>query len=320
MPNIQVNHVIQTTQQIAQHRVTPRASQAFEIVDKQQFRLFFEQHRTDRGHGLSDSTLCDADLFWDHLFGHLGHAVHHGVNPKAQYLTTESCAMILQHFEKFVSGIDFHHLPKGCLMVKHPDSGVVDVFHYSNDLHDLQNQAAPRHLAINLDEVLPEQDLPLEDSFEGPQQAWYESLQAKRVLANDQASCCKQDLRSAFVTFSNTVRDLGLEFYAPEFSEELQQTSQNPIVLLGRWEAVLRNRHLPSSDRQTQWQVLLRLPFATSCEAARALSDYDKDPNPCTVLLPEMDLTRNGFVDLMPGSNEDRDRWGFRSVTHYLVV
>ncbi|MCX7091519.1 MAG: hypothetical protein NTU48_08725 [Legionellales bacterium] len=223
--NIQVNHVVQTTKQITRHHLTPKDTQTFQLVGIEEFRKLFHQHirpLIEQYPGLAGNRhLENADLFWNHLLGHIDSTGQHGKNHKARYLTVESCNIILQNFEKFVSGIDFYHLPKGCLMAKNPATGVVDILHYSHHLHELQKAAPPRYLAINIDDPLDDEHPDLAHPFDGAQKAWYETLQAMRVLPNGRQTCSETALRAAFISFSHTVEELGCTFYPPAFSHKL---------------------------------------------------------------------------------------------------
>lgn len=296
MPNharIQINHTVQANVQRTFHRHTTKDPSVIKLISKRAFRDLFLARPPALSRRASAGYLRDPDLFWDHLFGHID-SVHRGENKKASFLTEESAAMILQNYEKFVSGFDFYNRPRGFLMAKNPHTGIVEVLHYSSFLHNLQKEIPPNHLAISFDGPVSDR----EDSshpFGGHQKSWYEALQQKRRLDDGQVICSEQELRSAFIRFSQTLDELGLSFYAPQFANEFRNKAVNPVVLLARWEAVLRNRHLKSTDRKTQWAVMLDLRLENGDEAIRALSDHENDANPCGILLPEMRFVKGEF-------------------------
>lgn len=321
MPNhtharIQVNHTVQTTtNRVVENQVAPDTS-VIKIIGVNEFCELFYANPPPLSQTMTDLRLQNASLFWAHLFGHIGWAVHHGHHKKATYLTEESAHMILQNYEKFVSGFDFYHRSRGFLMVKNPQTGIMDVLHYSSFLHQLQKESPPNYLAINMD-APDATELPALEvrPFQGMKNTWFMALQQKRVLENGQATCTEQELRSAFIRFSQTLEEMGLEFYPPQFDSEFLEHPVNPIVLLARWETVLRNRHLKVVDRKTQWDVMLNLRLESGDQALRALSDHENDTHPCGILLPEMHCVKDDFYEnLQINTVEYKNCWGFRSV------
>lgn len=129
-------------------------------------------------------------------------------------------------------------------------------------------------------------------------------------MANGEVTCTVDELKSAFISFSNTIDQLGLKFYKPEFGAPLTGWF-NPIVILGRWETTLNNRHLKPCDRLDQWKVLLELPLVRSAEAIRAITDHENDANPCGFIIPQMLLTERFFA---------ADKWSFQSTMDYKQI
>ncbi len=314
--NIQINHTVQTKTQKVIHNQTPKDTSLLKLITLTEFRKLFNLYSPALSKTTEIMYLKNADLFWNHFFGHIGWAQQHGINKKAICLTEESAHMILQNYEKFVSGFDFYNKPRGFLMVKNPETGIVDVLHYNSYLHEIQKESPVNYLAINFDSADSKKDdnnVPC--PFEGEQKTWYEALEAKRILDNGQEICTKQELESAFIQFSQTIQNMGLKFYQPNFTDEFLNNPLNPIVLLARWQTALHNRHLKNQDREIQWKVMLKLRLENGDEAIRALSDFEKDANPCGFLLPEMNLTNNDFYKFKRTTAETKDIWGFRSIT-----
>lgn len=315
--NIQINHTVQTNTNVVVQKQTHKDSSLIKLITKEEFRELFKHYSPQLSKNTNEYYLKNSDLFWDHLFGHISYAIYYGYNKKAAYLTEESAHKILQNFEKFVSGFDFYNRPLGFLMVKNPNTGIVDVLHYSSNLEESQKETHINYLAINLNSNKSDNnnDSKLSNPFEEDQKKWYEALKSKLILTNGQKTCTEQELLSAFINFSQTIQNMDLKFYPPNFSKEFLDKSVNPIVLLARWESVLRNRHLKIQDRETQWKVMLQLRLENGDEAIRALSDFEKDANPCGFILPEMNLIKSDFLHIRIIGKEFENHWGFRSIT-----
>ena len=65
----------------------------------------------------------EAATYWNQLMGH--YPAENGEHPDIHYLTKESCAKILRHRDRFISGIDYQHLPRGFFLVKNPQKNIV---------------------------------------------------------------------------------------------------------------------------------------------------------------------------------------------------
>jgi hypothetical protein len=192
----------------------------------------------------------------------------------------------------------------------------MDVLHFSSYLHHLQKESPPNYLAIALEPSDLEQIMPANPPvFAGNQKDWYTALQKKRVLTNGQATCTEQELQSAFIRFSQTIEEFGLEFDLPQFDAKFWQHPVNPVVLLARWETVLRNRHLKIADRAAQWKAIPALHLESGDSAIRAIGDYENDTNPCGILLPEMNLVKGDFLESYNVQQDVKNCWGFRTVS-----
>lgn len=279
--NIEVTYVAEVSCEMTSefHAST---EEPIELVGKDEFRRLA---RTQLNLGTKE-----ADKLWDALLGHRPERLNNRNNPNwknnyAQYFSKVACYKILQHLVRFESGIDFKHLPAGFYMTKHPHTGACEVLHYSDQYKKFQQDVSA--LAITLPEAGAVATPSTITPFEGNQKAWYHFLLSKRKKTNGDTYCSEEELFNAFIAFSNTLHQLGLTYYevAPKdlFSEEV-----NPIVLLGRWETVLTNRHLLKEDVKEQWEVILRLPLTTGKDAIRAITDYENTPFPCRFLIPEM--------------------------------
>ncbi|KTD26039.1 MULTISPECIES: helicase-related protein [Legionella] len=312
---VQINQTVQiNTHHVVQNRIA-KSADIIKLIGQAEFVDLFKKYRPVLSQQCNEHYLSNPDLFWNHLFGNIGWALQHGQNKKANYLTEESAHLILQNFEKFVSGFDFYNRPRGFLMIKNPHTGILDVLHYSSNFHQLQKESPPNFLAISLDSPDSEQAMPSNPHpFKGHQKEWYDALQQKCRLANGQIICTEQELQSAFIRFSQTIEEFGLEFYPPVFESKFLNYPVNPIVLLARWETVLRNRNLKVADRKAQWDIILALHLETGDNAIRAISDYENDNNPCGILLPEMNLVKEDFLETENTQGELKRYWGFRSV------
>ena len=283
--HIQTEYITETTTSIhTKHEDHFADDSAFTLVGKPEFIKLFRVHLP--------LSKIDPSKLWDTLLGHHSSGDERGCNPHVRYLTTQTCDKIFKHTAQFISGIDLQHLPKGFILTKNPKGGgVCDVLHYSDYIATYQKNIGPLSIILSdkTTEVLPQTI----SEFSGNQALWYTFLEGKR-LADGVAICTSQELKSAFVSFSNTLKQLGLDFYPPEFGAALKD-ELNPIVLLGRWETTLKNRHLKQCDLLTQWQVLLQLPLAKSSEAIRAITDHANDENPCGFIIPEMCLNETIF-------------------------
>jgi hypothetical protein len=97
----------------------------FQLVDLDAFvSLFKKTHPTSKDHPA---------LLWNSLFGNPSSGTVAEQNPDVRYLTKESCAMILQYYRLFDSGIDFQNLPNGFFLTKNPElGGPRNILHYSD--------------------------------------------------------------------------------------------------------------------------------------------------------------------------------------------
>lgn len=247
----------------------------FKLVDRTEFvRLFREAYPT---------ATHDPELVWHTLFGNEPSGRLEGANKEVRYLTADSCEKILEHYQLFLSGIDFYHLPSGFFLTKNPHAGGVrDVLHYSDFLAKQNPQT--NSLAVVLSEK-KRIDAYKPHKFPFPQSRWYEFLRTK-MQSTTVTYCSEKELEKAFITFSNTLTRLGLEFEEPNFSS--LNSEFNPIVLLGRWNTVLTQPNLKKEDAAKQFQALLKLNLTSGYGALRAISDYNGTEHPCGFLVPEM--------------------------------
>jgi hypothetical protein len=282
--------------------------EAFELIDKPKFIELYQAK-------FSGATKEAAEKCWDNLFGNNPIAPDIDPdwnspnrmknNPHFHYLTQDSCKKILEHLHLFHNGIDFQHLPSGFLIVKNT-TGICDVLHYSSYI--ATHHPNPSPLAIVLADKRSEHGEFDESGFEPKEAAWYVFLKTK-LISKGQLFCTEEELRKAFIDFSNTLRKLGLEFYELDFSTcETLKEDFHPITLLGRWHTVLTNRHLKKEDLKEQWQVLPHLPLVHSADAIRAITDHENEEKPCGLLLPEMRCNHELF---------DAKHLGFRTVIHH---
>jgi hypothetical protein len=286
--NVETNYVTEVS---TTHQVNQEANSGdegpFSLVDKHDFiRLFRARFPASRR--------VDPTAIWDNLFGNHSTGNPNGISPYMRYLTGQSCEKIFQHLKLFNNGIDFQHLPAGFFITKNPYAGgVCNVLHYSEYIETYQPKLSP--LSIVLSNKSTEESLSFAIHFEEPKASWYRFLDSKRIGTDGTTYCTKQELHAAFIYFTTTLQRLGLEFYSEDFSAARFTEDVNPIVLLGRWQTTLTNRHLRKSDLLAQWQVLPKLPLTTSSEAIRAITDYENDERACGFILPEMELTEEGF-------------------------
>lgn len=238
--------------------------------------LFVERFIEKHGDLLSRYEIAQ---FWHCLFGNYdaGNVIldDEGLNPNFHYLTSSSCDEILNHFHLFKNGIDFEHLPSGFIAIKNPLNGQLDVIDFSEPYKKFHHVSP---LAITLNEKVAFSAV---NKFNGHQKDWYDFFISKAP-----SYCSEEELRCAFISFSNRIQQLNLEFYAPDFS--LLDKECNPIILLGRMETVMSNPALRKDDQDIQWQHLLQLPLVDSDKAIRAITDFQYTNTPCTFVLPEM--------------------------------
>lgn len=293
-----------------------------QLIDRNKFIALLKKR-------LGDNFSTNDEQLWDKLLGNYRYD-HYGLvqdskiifrksnedNPNVHYLTMASFEKILSHRLQFRNGIDFQHLPEGFLLSKNPrGGGVCDVLHYDEGIILLQPKDALDSLKITLmsqDELQaasPLTSLPF-NPFKGLQAEWYDFLQKKRVSDDGVIFCTQEQLLAAFSSFSNTISKMGLNYYKPEFSHELKSSQVNPIVLLGRWETIMSNRHLKDLDIKDQWQEIPKLPLVKGHEAIRAITDYENDENPCSYVGADMLLDEEHFVFIYP--NSDIEYCGFR--------
>lgn len=250
----------------------------FQIVGLSEFITLFQQYypkSTDAPHKI-----------WHNLFGNDSDGTFKKLNPDVRYLTKDSCEMILGHYRLFKeSGIDFHHLPSGFFLTKNPQhGGVRDVLHFSDYLATHRPQTNPLAAILSLKPV--DESFQFEHGFPPPQSQWYEYLRS-HIISNDKtAYCSEKELKDAFITFSNTLKRQGLEFYPYDFGA--LRKDFNPIILLGRWDTLLTQPNLKKSDRESQWQQLPKLSLTKGYGALRAITDYQNTEHPCGFVLPEM--------------------------------
>ncbi|CAM2744366.1 helicase-related protein [Legionella worsleiensis] len=248
------------------------------IVDRINFERLFKKTYPD--------STNDPNLIWDALFGNYPAKASRrfeGENESVRYLTGDSCEKILQHYKLFLSGIDFDHLPSGFFLTKNPvGGGVRDVLHYSAFLAEQNPQTNP--LAVVLSEKKPVDALQ-QHHFQPPQSLWYDYLRTK-IQSETTTYCSEEELKKAFIAFSNTVKRLGLAFYEPDFKTFAKEF--NPIVLLSRWNTVLTQPNLKNEDINSQFNCLLQLHLTSGYGALRAISDYEGTDNPCGFLVPEL--------------------------------
>jgi preprotein translocase subunit SecA len=222
-----------------------------------------------------------AQQLWDVLFGNAPNKFPAGSNEAVRYLTQDSCQKILEHYRLFDSGIDFQNLPIGFFLAKNPLGGVQDVLHFSNYIANHNTLKKP--LAITLSSI--KQQVLESHEFKPPQSEWYEFLRTK-MINGDAIYCTEKELKDAFITFSNTLSRLGLDFYQLNCNEF--DKNFNPIVLLGRWNTTLTQANLKQKNLKAQWEVLPQLYFTQGYGAIRALTDYQNTEAPCGFILPKM--------------------------------
>lgn len=268
---------IQTTQQEA-----PGNDLAVRLIDRGEFIALFESKRES----LTSGTELDASEFWDTLMGNEHGDTDANQNPNVHYLTEESACLLIENNQLFISGIDFYNLPKGFMLIKNPfQNGLRNVLHYSAYLAKIDKKN--RALAIDLSDKIYDEAPNVDHGFPPPQDEWYAFLREK-MTSDNKIFCTEDELKKAFITFIGTINNLNLEFYSPNFHEDYSDSEYNPIVLLGRWNALLTQPHLKPADVQAQWQALPSLYLINGYSAIRAISDYQNTLTPCGFVLPEM--------------------------------
>lgn len=274
--NIQREFVVDTTTevQLEQQHNTPLDHPISNLVDEIQFIIKFSEAYPELNY--------DPRRIWHGLFGNEPSGYKTGLNKDVAFLTEDSCAEIIKHFQLFLSGIDFNNLPSGFLLAKNPETGVRDVLHYSEYL--AKNVKKSNYLAIVLSPK-EESNKVESNKFPHPKSLWYDFLRSK-MKSGAIVFCTEDELKKAFIIFSNTVDKLNLEFPEPDFYSI--QEDVNPIVLLGRWHAVLTQPNLREVDLAPQMRALPQLPLTAGYGGLRAISDYQFTDHPCGFLLPEM--------------------------------
>jgi hypothetical protein len=250
----------------------------FKMVDKDEFcRMFRETY---------PAVVVTPEDIWHNLMGNHPLGTEEGQNKQVRYLTEDSCRKIIDHYQLFISGIDFNNLPSGFFLTKNPMAGGNrDVLHYSEFLAN--KLPTTNSLAVVLS---PKKLLKFlgAHEFKGVQAKWYDFLRSKiNKHDNSLTYCTEKELENAFITFSNTLKLLEIEFEEPDFTL-LKNTDLNPIVLLGRWNAVLTQPNLKPEDTTRQFKALLKLELAAGYNALRAINDYEGTENPCGFIIPEM--------------------------------
>lgn len=247
-----------------------------QLVDLNQFIQLF--------HKYLPKSPDDPTKIWHNLLGNHPSGNVEKQNNNVRYLSSESCIKILNHLPLFTSGIDFHHLPSGFFLTKNPyQGGVREVLHFSDYLatHNPQTNS----LAIILSPKSVQKNDELQSGFTPEQAVWYKYL-FKKIQGKGELYCTKKEFHAAFITFSDILRRLGLEFYPPDFSA--LTGNFNPIVLLGRWITVLTQPGLKKVDLESQWHQLLNLELTQGYNVLRTVSDYQNTEKQAGFVLPEM--------------------------------
>jgi preprotein translocase subunit SecA len=275
---VQTEFVVNVFNEVQADQEDNTGDLVFKLVDMAEFtRLFKESY---------PASTENPERIWRNLFGSEPIGNSEGQYKEVQYLTEDSCRKILQHYKLFISGIDFNHLPSGFFLTKNPNlGGVRDVLHYSEFLAKKIPQKTSLAMILSQKE---KKEFELHD-FKEPQSQWYEFLRTKMSSADTlDTFCTEEELKKAFITFSNTLQRLGLKFEEPDFSSAFFQGDFNPVVLLGRWDTVLTQPNLKKIDGAKQFKELLFLKLTSGYGALRAISDYSGTENPCGFLVREM--------------------------------
>ena len=273
---VQTDYVVDTSTEVITEIKQAAGDDTFQLVDLDAFISLFHEY-------YPQSQDCPQKL-WHTLMGNEPSGKEDGLNLDVRFLTKDSCHMILEHYKLFISGIDFHHLPSGFFLTKNPvQGGIRDVLHYSSYL--AANNPQTTSLSITLSDKTRQTESTQGHGFENPQAQWYEFLHA-HMSSGDDVYCTEKELTNAFITFSNTLTRLDLKFYDADFSSI--EKDFNPVVLLGRWAAVLTQPNLKKMDVSTQWQALPQLQLSSGYSTLRAITDYKNTENPCGFILPEM--------------------------------
>lgn len=275
---IQTDFVVDTsvaTQLLMESENHSARDLVFKLVDLAAFIKLFKQ--------AYPKSVEDPKQIWHDLFGNAPDGCEPGINKECRYLTEDSCGKILQHFSLFNSGIDFNYLPSGFFIAKNPNSGGVrDVLHYSDFLAKNKPQTNP--FAIVLSYKAPINSLKEGNDFYGSQASWYDYL-----LGKMQSYCTEQELRNAFIAFTNTLTKLNLGFTEVNRRDFIDENINfNPIVMLARWNAILTQPNLKKEDVAKQFAVLPGLVLSSGYGALRAITDYKSTKNPCGFVLPDM--------------------------------
>lgn len=248
----------------------------FDLVDINKFTQLFKDFYPESSE--------DPIVIWHNLLGNDPSGVETGFNKEARYLTSDSCKKILKYYPLFQSGVDFNNLPLGFFLTKNPGmGGLRDVLHYSEC--SIKNTAKSNPLAVILSEKKRAAFEPHE--FKPPQSKWYEFLRSK-MITDKTIFCSEQELKKAFITFSNTVTRLKLDFLDFKEPYDALKNDFNPIVLLGRWNAILTQPHLKEEDYSRQLKALPYLELTSGYGPLRAISDVRGTKNPCGFITPEM--------------------------------
>ncbi|KTD21844.1 hypothetical protein [Legionella londiniensis] len=310
MPRVEINYVTETQTAVQTQLDTKIADDgSFTLVGKTEFiRLFNELYPN------TSYQTKDLERLWHQIIGNHPRAPESGQNPDVHYLTKDSAELIIKHFALFKSGLDYQNLPKGFFLAKNPNgAGIRDVLHYNEFVAKNQTHISPLAITVgpkdSQEKVKPK-------SFPEPQADWYAFLLKKSKDQNNEKLCSQKELDDAFIHFSNFIKHKNLEFHKFDFNTI--QGDVNPIVLLGRWYAVLNNPNLKREDLEVQWQLLPRLPLATGYEAIRVLTDHRRSKNPCGFLLPEMELTNlTDFTGTFAGAKTVSDYHDIQSVRDF---
>lgn len=272
---IDINYVVEQRHDVETKNDVQNIDADIEIIDKQAFINLFEQHVA--------SPLITGEKLWNSLLGNAD--MINGDNPHVHFLTKNSATILIENYQLFLNGIDFQHLPSGFFLIKNGlTNGIRDVLHYSGYLaQELINQTSPLAVTLGSKENQPN----FINKFTGEQAKWYDFF-IQKATNKGVTLCTPEELEKAFIEFSNTIQLFKLNFYPADFS--LLNDEVNPIILLGRFQTVMRNRHLKPEDREIQWQNITRLPLIKSWEAIRGITDYQFTSNPCGFLIHEMGL------------------------------
>lgn len=295
--SIQTDFVVDTTiTTTCEAAINSSADDLFNLIDINKFNDYFKK--------IYPNSNEDPTQIWHSLLGNHPSGYEIGINKQVSFLTEESCIEILKYYPLFNNGIDLNYLPSGFFLTKNPSNGMRDVLHYSDFLAKNKPQKSPLAIILSKKETTNEQH-----EFLPPQSTWYEFLRSK-LQSENTTFCTEQELKAAFIFFSNTVERLKLKFSLVDFSKNKEEC--NPIVLLARWNTVLTQPSLKACDYEEQFKVLHLLPLNHGYEAIRAINDYQHTANPCGFLIPEMfpwstkynEKNINDFINIYDSNTE----------------